>query len=469
MAVPGLAAAQPNAITYDETYLTSLYKAQLQKATPDAYVEKLITEERLRIRKQADQEVQNFLVPSEQPDVQDTTATTATTAVDRQRTIVTSLQEQMRERTVDLDLLNEEEKKYYPAGGGTVPTSPSDIRLTTTHQQLLAKQAILEERIAAYDAALSLQQDRLNKLTWDQRMQEFGTLFHILTYVAILAGAVILDRLVKVLLVRRSGLEGKRYMTAKFVGAGIYLAAFLWVISRLLTDNPQAAAALAIIGAGIAVALQDIVRDVMGWIIILQRRLFRLGNRVTIGPFTGDVIDIGLLRITMLEVSANGVFNAHERTGKILHVPNGLILREPVLNYHTTSDFMNVEMRVTVSYESDWRKAEAILHDILHKEAALFVEPARMQEKRRTALFYATMGAGEPSVDTDVGDSGIVFTLSFTVPIGKRRGVVTELSKAILARFGAEKDIDLAFNTIRVVGGEGERRARRDVSGRVVP
>jgi small-conductance mechanosensitive channel len=213
-------------------------------------------------------------------------------------------------------------------------------------------------------------------------------------------------------------------------------------------------ASLAIVGAGIAVALQNVVKDVVGWMIVVQRRLFTLGDRVSIGPNTGDVIDIGLLRTTMLEVSVAGLFNAHERTGKTLYVPNSLILSEPLLNYNTTSDFMSVEMKVTVSYESDWKKAESILKEVLMAETAEYAEQARRQQRKRTALFYTAWEVSEPEVHVDLDSSGILFTLKFTVPIGKRRSTVTSLSRSILEHFGAQYDVNIAFNTIRIVGGE---------------
>ena len=66
----------------------------------------------------------------------------------------------------------------------------------------------------------------------------------------------------------------------------------MWLLSKLVSDHPNVIASLAIVGAGIAVALQDIVKDIVGWIIVLQRRLYTLGDRVSIGNHTGDVIEI---------------------------------------------------------------------------------------------------------------------------------------------------------------------------------
>lgn len=446
--MPAMAAAQQST-AYDERQLTMLYQAYLKKNSSDAYLEKRIADERLRIRKQADDEVKAIVSPAGTDDqLVDTAALPK--AVDRQRTLVTSMEEQLRGLKVDIDLLMEEERAYYSPQSGTGSTD--SLRLTTSHGQLMAKKAILEERVNALEAGLALQDDRLSKLNRTQWYEQFSYFFGFLTYGAVILIAIVGDRLIRRRIVRRIQEKNRRYLVAKIVTASIYVITGMWLLSKLVSDYPSVIASLAIIGAGIAVALQDILKDVVGWIIVLQRRLYTLGDRVCIGKYTGDVIDIGPLRTTMLEVSVDGLLNAHERTGKTLNIPNSMVLRESVLNYNTTSDFMGVEMQVTVTYDSDWKKAETLLLEMLQKEAGAFVEQARKQQRRRTALFYTVWEVGEPEVHTDIASSGILFTLKFTVPIGHRRMVVTAISKDVLEKFTPKNKIVLAYNTIQVVG-----------------
>ncbi len=450
--LPRTLAQQSNSPAYDERTLVMLYQALIKKNGTDTYIQKRIEDERSKMRILADKEVKDLVEPNEK-DTQTVDTATPTKAVDRQRTIVQLLEDQLRDRKADLELLKEEEQQYYK-DALPVDESSESLRLTKTYPELLAKKTILEERITALESGLVLQDDRLSKLNRTQWLEQFKTLFSFLGYLAIILAAVILDRIIRKRVAKRVEEKGKRYLIAKFVTAGIYTLAALWVLSKLLSDHPNALASLAIVGAGIAVALQDVVKDFMGWIIILQRRLYRLGNRVAIGQYTGDVIDIGPLRTTMLEISVGGLFNAHERTGKILYLPNSLVLKESVLNYNTTSDFMSVEVQVTITYASNWRKAEKILNDILMKETKKFSELARTQQRRRTALFFTMWEVGEPEVHVDLASSGVQFTLKFIVPIGKRRDVVTNLSREILEQFNADREVELAYNTIQIVGGK---------------
>lgn len=449
----GIAVAQ-GAVAYDESRLVSLYQEYVRNANKgkeDAYLTKRITQERARIRKLADEEIKQVIAPAISLDGSDETALPK--AMDRQRSVVSALDERLRERKVDLDILKEEEKKYYLLPGSATGAT-EEFRLTKTYPELLAKKAILEERITALETALPLQRDRLSKLSYQQSFEQFAFLVSFLSYAAIILFGVILDRLLRRLVIGKIEKKGHRYLVSKVLSAAIYILTGLWLLSKLFSEHPSAVASLAIIGAGIAIAMQDVVKDIVGWAIIIQKRPFALGDRISIGTSTGDVIDIGILRSTMLEVSTTGIFNSLEKTGKTLYFPNSLILKEPVLNYNTTSDFLNAEMQVTISYESNWRKAEQILREVLHGETLPFVEKAKRQQTKRTAHFYSSWEVAGPEVHTDLAPSGVLFTLKFTVPIGQRRDVVTRLSRTILERFKAAHDINLAFNTIRVVGGK---------------
>ena len=126
------------------------------------------------------------------------------------------------------------------------------------------------------------------------------------------------------------------------------------------SKNPGILASFAIVGAGIAIAMQDIIKDIVGWVVIHQSKLFSQGDRVSIGQKTGEVIDIGLLHTKVLEIGMppDGVL---EQTGKVLSIPNSKVLSEYLNNYNTTSDFVKAEMKLTITFESNRRKAEELL------------------------------------------------------------------------------------------------------------
>ncbi|MBI1934341.1 mechanosensitive ion channel [Candidatus Peregrinibacteria bacterium] len=433
-------AALAQAPTLDITRLTALYETSLQRPA-DSYLQSRIEEERARIRVAINQELTAAIAQMEK----EKEGTDPDTGAQRQEKIVRFLEEERQGIQVDFALLQDEEKTFY-LNPDTASGAIDDYRLTQNYADLLAKKAILEERLTALTSFLPFQQERLQKLHREQWLSRFSLLIRITSIGGLLIALVLLERFIRLLLLRRFKQPNQRYLFSKIFPSTLYTILGIWVIGLLFANYPGAITSLGIVGAGLAVALQDVVKDVVGWFVILYRRPFTIGHRITIGPYAGDVIDISVLRTTLLEVSHPET----ERTGKALFVPNSLLLTQPVLNYHTTSDYLKAEMQVVITYESDWRRAEHLLQGILEEHTAPFTEEARRQHQHRMWIYHEAKEPTGPVIYMEAGSSGIVFTLRFMIPIGARRMVTTTITRRILEEFTKEK-IGIAYNTLRVI------------------
>ena len=92
---------------------------------------------------------------------------------------------------------------------------------------------------------------------------------------------------------------------------------------------------LGLITAGLTIALREPVLNLLGWIFILWRRPFILGDRIQIGKMAGDVVDLRIFQFTVLEIG-NWV-DADQSTGRIIHIPNAKVFTDYIANY--TSEF----------------------------------------------------------------------------------------------------------------------------------
>lgn len=434
----------------DTARLAALYETALQRPE-DSYLQSRIEEERARIRAGINQELTVGIATIEKEKEGGDLATRR----QRQEKVLSFLEEERQESAVDLSLLQEEEKSVYLAPA-TATGTLEEYRLTQSHGDLLAKKAAIEERITAIESLLPLQQERLQKLNTRQWIERFSLLIRIASIGGMFLAFVLLERFIRTLLLRRFKQPNQRYLFSKIFPGIVYTILGIWVIGLLFASYPMALTSLGIVGAGLAVALQDVVKDIVGWFVIVQRRPFTLGHRIAIGPYTGDVIDIAVLRTTLLEVSHPGgsmtasPLDSLERTGKTLLVPNSLILTQPLLNYHATSDYLKEEMQVTITYEADWKKAEQLLTSIVEEVTAPYTEEARTQHQRRMWIYHEAKEPTAATVYMEAGASGIVFTLRFLIPIGARRYVTTVITRRILEEFAKEK-IDIAYNTLRVI------------------
>ena len=108
-------------------------------------------------------------------------------------------------------------------------------------------------------------------------------------------------RVLEQTLPRRFGRADARYKVRKFVVFSGYVSILLFLAILFEDRLGRLSFAFGVVGAGVAVALQDVLASIAGAFSIGFSKLYAMGDRVQIGDTRGDVIDIGLLRTTLLE------------------------------------------------------------------------------------------------------------------------------------------------------------------------
>jgi small-conductance mechanosensitive channel len=179
-----------------------------------------------------------------------------------------------------------------------------------------------------------------------------------------------------------------------------------------------------------------------------------VGSRIEVAGVTGDIIDIGLLKITVLEVG-NLVYG-RQSTGRLITIPNYQLLSANVMVSGPTNPFVWQEVRITVPFDSDWQRAEAILRetgDELHAEIEPELQAGFRRLEKRYAFKYGTL---TPIVYVTLGTSGVELTLRFLTHVRRRRGSEDLVARRLLAAFAAEPGITFAHPTTRVLR-HGER------------
>ena len=214
---------------------------------------------------------------------------------------------------------------------------------------------------------------------------------------------------------------------------------------------------LGLLTAGIAIALKDLVASVAGWFYILTRKPFQVGDRITIGDQTGDIIDQRLFRFTMLEVG-NWV-DADHSTGRVVHVPNSHVLTMTIANYTAGFAYIWNELPVMVTFESDWEKAKAILQGIADEGFSSKVEAAARQIAKAAESQMIWYSKLTPKVWTSVADSGIVLTVRYLCEPRQRRCSAELIWESVLRQFARCEDIDLAYPTVRYFANRQEGKS----------
>ena len=264
-------------------------------------------------------------------------------------------------------------------------------------------------------------------------------------------GIITVILIVKNLLVRglHKRIESQEmYFKSKRAVNGV---AFLFVlISLIFVWIETSGSFITVIGlfsAGLALALKDILLNIAGWLYILLRQPFYIGDRIEISGIKGDVIDQNIFKFRVVEIG-NWV-HAEQSTGRIIHIPNYKIFTDPLANYTLGFDYIWNEIRVLVPFESDWKKAKKIMYEVLHEltdDLSVDMQQQIRKTSRKYMVYYNNLN---PIIYTDVTDSGVRLTMRFICKPKERRTIDEKIWKSLLDRFEAESDVDFGYPTMR--------------------
>jgi len=211
---------------------------------------------------------------------------------------------------------------------------------------------------------------------------------------------------------------------------------------------------LGLLSAGLAIAFKDLLVNIGGWLFLITRKPLAIGDRVQIGDITGDVIDIRLFQFSVMEIG-NWV-DADQSTGRIVHIPNGLVFSKWQANYTAGFEYIWNEIAVLLTFESDWKKAKQILTEVLDKHALNLSKETQKQIKEASKKFMIIYKTLTPIVYTSVKDSGVMLTMRYLCHVKQRRGTEQTIWEEVLERFAEHKDIDFAYPTTRFYNNKME-------------
>ncbi|MCK4312735.1 MAG: mechanosensitive ion channel [Candidatus Cloacimonetes bacterium] len=255
-------------------------------------------------------------------------------------------------------------------------------------------------------------------------------------------------KIVVVKLIQKHITDAKsRYRWRKVINSIIIVVIIILVGSIWYKGVQSIATYLGLLSAGIAIALKDVIANIAGWVYIISRSPFEVGDRIQIGHHAGDVIDLSLFEFSILEIG-NWV-DADQSTGRIIHIPNGKIFTLDLANYDKGFKFIWNEIRVVITFESNWQKAKKILLKIATKKSENITAPVERQIKRAARKFLIYYKNLTPIVYTYVKDHGVQLTIRHLCETRKRRGYTEAIWEDILTEFAKHKDIDFAYPTTR--------------------
>jgi len=287
-------------------------------------------------------------------------------------------------------------------------------------------------------------EDIINKILYDPVL---GKIVAALIALLILT---VLVRFVQRIISKQIPDSDTRYRVRKLITYISYLLGII-VIATVFSDKLGGlTVAFGVAGAGIAFALQEVIASVAGWLAVTFGHFYRTGDRVQLGGIKGDVIDIAVLRTTVMELGQ--WVDGDQYNGRVVRIANSFVFKEPVFNYSGDFPFLWDEIKIPIKYGSDLSLTRQILLRIAKEVIGNYVSEAELAWKNLVTNYMLEDTRVEPSVTLLANDNWAEFTLRYAVDYKKRRITKDMLFTRILEEVKKTKGkVAIASATLHLV------------------
>src|ERR1044071_7300064 len=164
----------------------------------------------------------------------------------------------------------------------------------------------------------------------------------------------------------------------------VFLLILLVAVSVIFINWYTALISVGVVSVIVGLSVQTPMTSFIGWIYILVRRPYRVGDRIKIGDATGDVIDVGYIDTTLWEFGGQYISGDHP-SGRIIKFPNSKVLDSMVFNYSwPLFPYIWNEIKFNVGYESDLEFIARTMQRLVEEE--LGENMTELIEQYRTLL-----------------------------------------------------------------------------------
>lgn len=223
----------------------------------------------------------------------------------------------------------------------------------------------------------------------------------------------------------------------------MWLAIGLIIFLTFATQLGSAVTFAGLLTAGVAVALQNVILSVVAYFFLIGKYGIRVGDRVQIGNVTGEVIDIGLVRIHIMELSGPG---DSQPTGRIVAFSNSIVFQATagIFKQIPGTNFIWHELKLTLSSETDYNGAKQRLTQAINSALEQYRENIEAQRQVLERSLNAVSPAElRPKVRLHYTASGIEATIRYPVELEKASEIDDHVMKEIMAALDREPKLKL--------------------------
>ena len=220
-------------------------------------------------------------------------------------------------------------------------------------------------------------------------------------------------------------------------------AAILFVVLSFVTEFGSLATFAGFSAAGIAVAMQSVLLSVVAYFFLVGRWGVRIGDRVTVSGVTGEVVDIGLFRLYLMELGGSGL--ALRPTGRIVVFPNAIFFQPgAVFKQLPGVDYAWRAIKLKLSGEADYGLVEKRLLAAVESIFAEYREAVELQHKAAQTSLNLHTPPPRPETELHFMDSGLELTIRYPVEIRRAAEIDDRIAREIARQMQSDPSLKLA-------------------------
>jgi len=242
------------------------------------------------------------------------------------------------------------------------------------------------------------------------------------------------------------------YMANKIITFTNFTIIILILFFNYIENASYLVTILGFASAGIAIAMKDWFMSILGWLVIVFGGSVHVGDRIRVDmdgmKYVGDVMDISLLRMTILEDITLTSIMQNRRAGRIIFVPNNYVFTRMIANYtHNSLKTVWDGVKITITFDSNHKKAMHIAKEITRKFSKGYTEITRKQLNKLRQHYSLKNTNVEPRIFSFIESNGMDIEAWYLTNAYGTLTLRSVISTEIVDAFNAEDDITIAYPT----------------------
>ncbi len=242
------------------------------------------------------------------------------------------------------------------------------------------------------------------------------------------------------------------YMANKGINFTNFLLVLIVLLFFFLENVAYIVTVLGFVSAGLAFAMKDSFMSFLGWMVIVFGGSFHVGDRIRVMKngleYVGDIVDISILRMTILEDVTLTTYDVNRRAGRIIFVPNNYIFTELLANYtHGKIKTVWDGVDFTITYDSNYKKATHLVKEIVKKYSKGYTDISRKQLNMLRSQYSLKNINVEPRIYTFMEENGIKISCWYMTNSYATLTLRSNIFSNIIDAINEEDDIKIAYPT----------------------